>query len=137
MSQQFKERIKRSRVTRGITTAGFHQLTKKHQSSLKTLNWDREKESKIQVWTRERWTNRIQLSSKYEELILPGNFKLIRKDEDVLLKERTHETSVEDSAGLFTWCLPLSLSSMPIPSDRNITGKKIKCLSKIHKNVEL
>lgn len=25
----------------------------------------------------------------------------------------------------------------PLPSDRNITGKKIKCLNKIHKNVEL
>lgn len=25
-SKQFKERIKRSRVTQGITTAGFHRL---------------------------------------------------------------------------------------------------------------
>lgn len=31
----------------------------------------------------------------------------------------------------------VSLSSMPIPSDGNITGKKMKCLSKIHKNIEL
>lgn len=83
-----------------------------------------------------------KLSSKYNELILLGNS--IKKDGVVLLKKRTRlvETSVEDSAGLCTWCLLLSLIlslfSMPVPSDRNITGKmKNKCLSKSHKNVEL
>lgn len=55
-----------------------------------------------------------------------------KKDEVALLKKKNHtrlvKTGVEDSARLYTWCLPLShiLSlrpSMPIPSDRNITGK--------------
>lgn len=52
-------------------------------------------------------------------------------------RTRLARKSVAESARLFTRRLLPSLPGVPIPRDRNITRKQNKCLSKIHKNVEL
>lgn len=103
----------------------------KHQPGLKALSWDREKRGVKDTSMDERTvyqSHKVKL--KAQRTKIAGELKSRSEKDGVVLSKnredtRLVETSAENIAGLFTWRLPLSLCSMPIPSDRNITGRKL------------